>query len=433
VGTKNVQKAHPPSNLPPVLLPDGGWWGTLAAARDLGSRGVSVTLASEQRIIPGRFSRYVHRTVISPSSGEPERFLSWLLDFGASNPGCVLYPTSDNVAWIVSSHQELLAKHFYLYSPRLSSLAALLDKVQLSDNARDAGLDVPDIRLPVNTEELKACGRELGMPIFIKPRTHLFKVPMGKGVQVKQFDDLVQAWNRECSMAEFHPEIVDEIPNISLPIVQPFINNSERVYTVNGFIDESGEIDVGIASVKVLQRPRGLGAGIIFENAELDDSVYKGLLKLLRAVQYCGVFDAEFMEIDGRKLLIDINPRIYNHIAFEIERGVPLPWIAYAAACELIEKPGEIIRNNSLITRQQRTYVHRVPSRLLFLFQTLSGAMSRNEVRRLRNMIASYDGRVTNPAKATDDPWPEVAEILVEALAFIAHPRAYIRALLKRP
>jgi hypothetical protein len=45
-----------------------------------------------------------------------------------------------------------------------------------------------------------------------------------------------------------------------------------------------------------------------------------------------GVFDAEFLEVGGRKLLIDIKPRCHNHMAFENERGLHLPWMTYLAA-----------------------------------------------------------------------------------------------------
>ena len=60
--------------------------------------------------------------------------------------------------------------------------------------------------------------------------------------------------------------------------------------------------------------------------------VEAGLVRLFRAVGFHGVFDAEFIEDGGRHLLIDVNPRFYNHMAFEVDRGLPLPWLAYLGA-----------------------------------------------------------------------------------------------------
>ena len=78
---------------------DATWYGTLAAARDLGAHGVTVTLASDIWVAPERWSRHVARTISCPSSKDPARFLAWLPHFGAARPGHVLYPTSDEVAW----------------------------------------------------------------------------------------------------------------------------------------------------------------------------------------------------------------------------------------------------------------------------------------------------------------------------------------------
>src|SRR5262249_55204143 len=146
---------------------------------------------------------------------------------------------------------------------------------------------------------------------------------------------------------------------------QSYISGAERVYTVDGFVDETGEIYATLACVKVLQRPRGSGPGIIFEHAEIDPAIDRGLRDLFQLTGYYGVFDAEFIECGSRKLLIDINPRFYNHMAFEIERGLHLPWLAYLAAT------GDRRRLNAEVAKaratgvRRRAYVHRLPTALL--------------------------------------------------------------------
>ena len=65
------------------------------------------------------------------------------------------------------------------------------------------------------------------------------------------------------------------------------------------------------------------------------------------------MFDVEFA-IDGdQKLLIDFNPRFYNHMAFEVQRGLPLPWLAYLAATgqtEALEAAGAAARREPVDT-----------------------------------------------------------------------------------
>src|SRR5262245_62038300 len=107
---------------PKALLADASWYGTLAAARDLGARGVAVTLASDSWIAPARWSRHIARTVSCPSSKDAARFLAWLLRFGAEQPGHILYPTGDDVAWLVAAHSEALSRSFRLYAPPIESL-----------------------------------------------------------------------------------------------------------------------------------------------------------------------------------------------------------------------------------------------------------------------------------------------------------------------
>lgn len=116
--------------LAPALLLDATWWGTLAAVRDLGSRGVPVTLAADQPAAPARFSRHVSRVVRCPGASRPEPLLDWLLEFGRRFPGHVLYPTSDEVAWLAAAHREDLARDFRLFGPPLTSLVRLLDKAR---------------------------------------------------------------------------------------------------------------------------------------------------------------------------------------------------------------------------------------------------------------------------------------------------------------
>ena len=421
-------------SFPPVLLADATWLGTLAAARDLGAHGVKVTLASDRWVAPARWSRHVAQTVSCPSSRDAAGFLAWLLRFGAKQPGHVLYPTSDDVAWLVAAHRDVLSGRFHLYTPPVECLVRVLDKVRLVEDARAVGLDVPESIVPCDEHDAERRGRELSFPLYVKPRAHLFGSGGGKGIRVDQPAALLRSWLAQRRASQFDADVLDRVPDLCLPMLQGFVFASERIYTVDGFVDETGELYASLACVKLLQRPRGSGPGIVFEHAEVDPAVDQGLRRLFKATGFRGVFDAEFIEHDTRKLLIDINPRFYNHMAFETDRGLHLPWLAYLAATgnrEALKE--EVEKANRAVKVSHRAYVHRLQTSLLLAAQRLARSMSDEDQLRWRRWMLDNLGSAMDPVRMADDPAPSVAEAAMEALNFMRHPRASLRSLLRAP
>jgi D-aspartate ligase len=418
---------------PRVLVADAKWFGSLAAAQNLGAHGVGVTLASDSLLAPARWSRYVARTVACPSSKNASEFLSWLVRFGSANPGHILYPTSDEVAWLVANHSEALSRVFRLYTPPIETIVRLLDKARLMENARAAGLDVPETRVPQSASEVEWSGRDIGFPLYLKPRAQVFGQGLGKGAYVENYAALLQAWTALRKQARYEAEVLDRVPDIHLPVLQSCVSGRERIYTVDGFVDETGELYSSLACVKILQLPRGSGPGIVFEHAEIDPEIDRGLRKLFQATGYFGVFDAEFIECGGRKLLIDVNPRFYNHMAFEIDRGLPLAWLAYLAAIGDRDNLKLEIERAAATPVQPRAYVHRLPTALLLAAQRLSRGMPREDQIRWRRWITKQGPCVTDPARTAGDAGPAVAEFALQAFSFLQHPRSYLRGLWKLP
>jgi D-aspartate ligase len=418
---------------PPVLLADATWYGTLAAARDLSAHGVAVTLASDSWVAPARWSRHVARTVSCPSSKEATRFLAWLLHFGAAHPGHVLYPTSDDVAWLIAAHSEALSRWFRLYTPPIESLVRLLDKARLVKDARAVGLDVPETTVPRNETEVERSGRELGFPLYLKPRAQVLGRALGKGGRVEKSAALLPSWRALRSAMTYDAEVLNRVPDLCFPMIQSCASSTERIYTVDGFVDETGELYTSLACVKLLQRPRGSGPGIIFEHAEIDPVIDWGLRRLFQTTGFCGVFDAEFVESGTRKLLIDVNPRFYNHMAFETDRGLHLPRLVYIAAIGNREALKWEIAKVKGAHVARHAYLHRLPTALLLAAQRLAGTMSHEDLLRWRRWISKCRGSATDPARTVDDPAPGVAEAAMEALALFRHPRAYLRGLTSAP
>ena len=205
--------------------------------------------------------------------------------------------------------------------------------------------------------------------------------------------------------------------------------SSESIFTVDGFIDRSGRM-VALGCNKLLQNPRRLGAGVVFEDAPIPPEIEQGLGRMLAGAGYFGVFDAEFVNDDGRLLLIDMNPRFYNHMAFEIDRGLPLAWLAYLGAAgedaQLDAAMGEVSRNPR---DDIRAYVHRLPTTLLLATQRVAGSMSRDERVRWRRWMAERSSATIDPATEPGDRIPGVVDAVFHAASFLRHPRAFVRRL----
>jgi D-aspartate ligase len=129
-------------------------------------------------------------------------------------------------------------------------------------------------------------------------------------------------------------------------------------------------------------------------------------------------------------MLIDFNPRFYNHMAFEVDRGLPLPWLAYLAALGDREALGQAIGEARRAgARSGRAYVHTLPTKLMLLLQVLSGAMSPEERFGLKRWMDERAGRLTDPVRDPRDRLPALAELAMQLARFARHPRSFIRHL----
>src|SRR5438874_12660913 len=116
---------------PPILLTMPEYCGTLAAARSCGAMGLEVMTAGADPLAPAGFSKHVRRRLSCPSLSEPDALLEWLSGYGRRNPGTVLYPTADDVAWLQVVHAKELPRDFRLYAPGPQALETPLDKRQV--------------------------------------------------------------------------------------------------------------------------------------------------------------------------------------------------------------------------------------------------------------------------------------------------------------
>lgn len=353
--------------------------------------------------------------------------LEWLVRFGEAEGPAVVYPTSDEMAYLLSSHRLELEKHFALYQPDVDTLLRVLDKRQLLEAARQVGVDTPATFFPETRADAERAGREADGPLLIKPRTQIFLELHRKGAIVAGAGSLGDAFDAFRRDNRYLPPIADERPELAQPMLQRYYAEAaEGIYSLSGFRSNGGEHPLMLGAVKVLQRPRRLGIGLCFESAAIPEVVREGATRLLEVLGYYGVFEIEFIHVGGRYLLIDMNPRFFNQMQLDVARGLDLPRLAYAAAIGDEEELAALAQPSSL-SGQGRAFCNGIGLRILVGAQLAVGNMTGADATRWREWRRKHGSNLVDSIAADDDVGPFLAEGAGQVYGCFRHPRAFLR------
>lgn len=412
-----------------VLLLGADYYGTLAAARAFGRRGIPVTMADDNPRARGLYSRYVSEKLVHPPLSEPAALLAWLETWGRDHPGTLLYPPNDHLAWLFAAERQRLGKVFTMYSPAEETIATLLDKKRLHDACAKVGIDVP---------ETHALGKEgadhpivssLRFPVLVKPRTQVFMLGGIKGFIAKDRRELASELARFRDLVRYDKVLTDRHPDIAEPMVQEYLTAAEtHIYSLSGFVTAEGDFVVRSA-MKVLQRPRKVGIGLCFEGRPIEQDVADKLRALCLEVGYHGAFESEFIVDGPRRLLIDFNPRFYSQMGFDIARGLPLPSLVWhAARGDRAALREELDRAAAWKATGHEVYCHKTMLDLVLTLQGLSGQMPLREVQKWRAWYTEHRSGVTDAVRDAEDKVPALIDTAQWAAHFAKHPRSFVRS-----
>jgi len=414
---------------PAAVLFDGSYYGTLAAVRSLGAAGVPVIVADCRRRATAFFSRHTARRLWCPPTDDGERLLEWLATLprrDGTGP-YVVYPTSDEIAVLLASHRAALSDDFVLYQPDLPTTWRVLDKKNLLEEARAAGLEVPDTWFPRDASDVRRAAREADGPLMIKPRTQVMLLHHCKGTLVSDGADIVAEYDRFRRENSYASWMARTFPELTQPLLQRYHGDaSQQVYSIAGFRDVTGRHLAMSGSVKVLQRPRGMGVGLCFESAAIAPDLARLSAKLLERLGYFGVFELEFLRDGERSLLIDMNPRFYNQLALDIARGLDLPRIAYAAAL------GDEAAVERLVAAHHggdgpMVFCNRIGLNMLLGAKRLFGRISREDASRWRQWARDPTKTIIDSVDIAGDRVPTLAEAASQVYECLRHPRGFLK------
>lgn len=414
-------------NLPPVILGAPDWYGTVAATRDLGRRGVPVYLIGADRHAQSISSRFAAGRVDAPDPREPERFFQFLLEYGRKHPGHVLLRASDDVAFIHSHWREELATAFRLHIPSADVLQNLLDKKHLQRHASSVGLRTPDTSFPADDVEARRIGETARFPLLLKQRAQALSRTSWKGTPVYRAEDLAPAWRTFTARNTFAPLLGECWPGADRPMLQEYLpKESTRILCLSGFIAPSGSFATR-ASLKVLSHPRLLGIGLCFEHRPVLPDLEAAMITLCRRVGYTGLFQCELIERGDDLLLIDLNLRFYNFMSFDTARGLPQAWLQYLLATgRESELEEELARARQAVDAEGWVWCNHAALITQLSIERMRGYADRGEIARWRAW-RSRARRVIDPVWQSDDWGPGMNDLRKRVLHLARHPRDTIR------
>jgi predicted ATP-grasp superfamily ATP-dependent carboligase len=415
---------------PPALLSMAHWYGTLAAVRDLGRRGIDVYVASSRWLSHARWSRYARRRLRCPDERDAGSYASWLLELGRREPGTALVRTSDDVAFVHAQRLEDLTRAgLLLANPGLDVMRELLDKSRLQQHAERVGLSTPRTVFPDDAAQAAELARSSPWAWLIKQRTQVSSQTLHKGTPLHAAHADVRAVFEQFQRRNrFGPSVLQKWPGVDVPMLQEYLPECTNIYCLAGFLTPEGDRWATRAALKVLSHPRHLGVGLLFEHAPVLPDLEERVLRLCRDVGYHGTFQCEFLEHEGRHLLIDFNPRFYNYMAFDHARGLPQAYLAYLLATGAREElHRELEQARTLPSGSERmVYAYGVGTWTQLRMERLFRRIPREEPRRWRDWRRRA-ASVVDPVWERDDEIPWLVDVSTQLWNLLRHPRDFIR------
>jgi predicted ATP-grasp superfamily ATP-dependent carboligase len=252
---------------------------------------------------------------VPPAEDSPGEFVEALARAAAKLEIDAILPGTEASLIALASQRELLPCR--LGAPASAVVGLATNKERVLALAARFGLDTPPSTVAAPAE-LAAQAEEIGYPAILKPtHTRLVldnsQLAYYKARRVTDADELCAA--------------LEGLPDTDW-VVQPYMDG--RLSAISGVAWE-GRLVCAVHQVSHRIWPPDVGYSSYAETVPADPVLESPVARLLQEIGWSGLFQAQFLcTADGRRFLIDFNPRAYGSLALAVRAGANLPalWAA---------------------------------------------------------------------------------------------------------
>lgn len=294
-----------------VLVSGDEFHASLALVRALRAGGYVPLLAVGVRGSYASRSRAVAAVAYVPQAHEaPAAFVRALARAADDLEADAVLPGTE--ASLIAVAQRPQSLHVTAGVPASDVVDLATNKERVLALAAACGLETPP-SIAAPPTELAARHGEIGFPAVLKPlRTRLqlenSRLAYYEARRIVTADELLAA--------------LDGLPEVDW-VLQPYIDGP--LSAVSGVAWEGGLV---CCLHQVTRRiwPPAVGYSSYAETVAADSRLESQVADLLQRIGWSGLFQAQFLGApDGRRLLIDFNPRAYGSLALALRAGMNLP------------------------------------------------------------------------------------------------------------
>jgi predicted ATP-grasp superfamily ATP-dependent carboligase len=308
MGVRSATPSDPPRRL---LVSGDDFHASLALVRALRAGGYLPFLADSVGGTYAGRSRAVAAVVCVPHAHDtPAAFVEALARAALDLEVDAILPGTEASLIALAQRREALPCELGAPARQIVDLAT--NKARVLELAAASGLDTPP-SIVATPPELAARAEQVSYPAILKPlRTRLelgnSRLAYYKACRVNAAGELRAA--------------LEGLPETAW-VVQPYLDG--RLSALAGVAWE-GRLVAAVHQVSHRIWPPDVGYSSYAETVGADLDLESRIASLLEQIGWSGLFQAQFLGgADGRRLLIDFNPRAYGSLALALRAGANLP------------------------------------------------------------------------------------------------------------
>jgi hypothetical protein len=297
-----------------VLVTGPEYTGGLAALRSLSAAGHAPWAAVSDAGAYGARSRAAAGVVEVPDARlDPEDFAEAIVDGADRADADVVLPGTESGLLALAAYADRFAPDMALGVCPPTTTVVATDKVATLARAADAGVRVLSARVlgvdgPPGPDDVR-------FPVVVKPMRS--EVPAQRGLRrypTRRADDL-----QALILA------LAALPN-GAGMVQAYVEG--RILNVNGVAWE-GEVIAAVHEEALRTWPADCGPVSYAQTISPEPALAEQARALIAALDWSGIFNAQFIESEAGLFLVDVNPRLYASIGLAVAAGANLPalWV----------------------------------------------------------------------------------------------------------